>query len=65
MDKIYILFGEYDDKSGVKIPRAYKDKESAHSDLNLLEEWESNGSLKWEIIEVPIHGSTPNKPILR
>lgn len=54
MEKIYLLYGEYDDKSGVKIPRAYRSKEMAERDLDLIHECEPCSSLNWEIVEVSL-----------
>lgn len=65
MGKIYILFGKYSDGSGVKIPRAYKDIETAEKDLNLIHECDPCSDLYWEIMEVPVYGSEPSKPVMR
>lgn len=66
MPQIYLLYGEYDDKSGVKIPRAYLNKTNADKDLELLKECNPCGSMNWEIIEVPLgDGKIPDNPIMR
>lgn len=58
MKKIYLLFGEYSDHSGSKIPRAYFSKEHAERDLELINEVDPCSDLVWDIVEVPIVGDS-------